>query len=76
MKSLAFVSGFAILSAGVLSAQETPRFSFDIGGGFTDVQSSGGGIEQVTGILGGGDESAVDGNPHQRRLRLSIRGDS
>ena len=35
MKSLALICGFSLLAAGALSAQETPKFSFDIGGGFT-----------------------------------------
>src|SRR5580658_6429353 len=35
MKCLVFTSMFGLLATGALVAQETPRFTFDIGAGFT-----------------------------------------
>jgi hypothetical protein len=36
MKRLLIASGVSLLIAGFLGAQETPRFTFDVGGGFTN----------------------------------------
>ena len=54
MKRLAFTAAIGLLSIGALCAQEAPRFTFDIGGGFTEpLGNTGRHVDQGWNIGGG-----------------------